>query len=183
MPDFEITRQTMGFWHSNEERSQFIRDFLKAINVCNIDSLICHSSGIHPISMIWSQPQDLLIKSIGMFCPSIWVSRYYYFVGKFFTRFARNKYGIKLMEIIKLHSFANKFYYALSYENVEQVLQVMLCSTGTQQQLLHQRLNYLRDNKIPTLVVLGDEDVVQDKQHIKRFVEDLGADYRDYRYL
>ena len=54
MPDFSLTRKTMAFWHSNEERAQFIRDFLKAINVSTIDCLISHSAGIHPISQIWS---------------------------------------------------------------------------------------------------------------------------------
>ena len=54
MPDFSITRRTMAFWHSNEERSQFIRDFLTAINVSTIDCLVSHSVGIHPISLIWT---------------------------------------------------------------------------------------------------------------------------------
>ena len=54
MPDFSITRKSMAFWHSNEERSQFIRDFLRAINVSSIDCLISHSVGIHPISLIWT---------------------------------------------------------------------------------------------------------------------------------
>ena len=54
MPDFNITRKTMAFWHSNEEMSQFIRDFLKAINVSTIDCFVSHSVGIHPISLIWS---------------------------------------------------------------------------------------------------------------------------------
>ena len=55
MPDFSITRKTMAFWHSNEERAQFIRDFLKAINVSTIDCLISHSAGIRPISLIWTE--------------------------------------------------------------------------------------------------------------------------------
>ena len=54
IPDFSLTRKTMAFWHSNEERSQLIRDFLKAINVSKIDCLISHSAGIHPISTFWS---------------------------------------------------------------------------------------------------------------------------------
>ena len=61
IPDFSLTRKTMAFWHSNEERSQLIRDFLKAINVSKIDCLISHSAGIHPISQLWS---DVSLNSI-----------------------------------------------------------------------------------------------------------------------
>ena len=53
-PNFRLTRETMAFWHSNEERVQFVKDFLKAINVNEIDCLVCHSAGIHPASLIWS---------------------------------------------------------------------------------------------------------------------------------
>ena len=54
LPDFKHTRQTMAFWHSNRERAQFIRDFLKKLNVNEIDCLVSHSAGIHPISLLWS---------------------------------------------------------------------------------------------------------------------------------
>lgn len=54
MPDFKHTRQTMAFWHSNRERAQFIRDFLRTLNVSQVDCLVSHSAGIHPISLLWS---------------------------------------------------------------------------------------------------------------------------------
>ena len=54
MVDFSVTRKTMAFWHSNEERTQFIRDFLNAINVSTIDCLVSHSAGINPISGLWA---------------------------------------------------------------------------------------------------------------------------------
>ena len=62
MPDFSLTRKTMAFFHSNQERSQLLRDFLKAINVSTIDCLISHSAGIHPISVLWSDVSNRLLK-------------------------------------------------------------------------------------------------------------------------
>ncbi len=58
LADFSLTRQTMSFWHSTEERAQLIRDFLKALNVNKIDCLICHSAGVHPISLLWSHVRN-----------------------------------------------------------------------------------------------------------------------------
>ena len=59
LPNFEITSQTMSFWHSNEERVQLIRDFLQAIGVNEIDCLLCHSAVIHPILLLWSEVSAL----------------------------------------------------------------------------------------------------------------------------
>lgn len=54
LPDFSITRQTLAFWHSSPERSQVLRDLFRAIDVRNIDCLICHSAGIQVASFLWS---------------------------------------------------------------------------------------------------------------------------------
>ncbi len=59
LPDFSLTRQSMSFWHTTEERAQFIRDFLKALNLNKIDCLICHSAGVHPISLLWSHVRNV----------------------------------------------------------------------------------------------------------------------------
>ena len=44
--DFDISSDKQVFWHSAEERAQLVRDLLKAINVREVDALVCHSGGI-----------------------------------------------------------------------------------------------------------------------------------------
>ncbi|CAG2180028.1 unnamed protein product, partial [Oppiella nova] len=124
MPDFGITRQTMAFWHSNEERSQFIRDFLKAINVSTIDCLICHSAGIHPISMIWTEPRDLTLRSVGIFSPQ-YLSDRFFLINKLLSNFSRNKFGIAFMDAIKAHELA-RGRSPLVFNSVDEVLYFVL---------------------------------------------------------
>ncbi|XP_054152401.1 uncharacterized protein LOC128951179 [Oppia nitens] len=186
MPDFGLTRQTMAFWHSNEERSQFIRDFLKAINVSTIDCLVSHSAGIHPISMLWTDPQELAIKSIGLFCPQpLWLSKNVLFYSELTSYLAKHKLGIKLMDTIRPDRIAHRFGYPMSYANVDEVLlTVCFGSISLNQQLLHQRLQFIRQHKIPTLMVLGERDKLILKNNLKYLFQDLGVnDSHFVKYL
>ncbi|XP_054169369.1 uncharacterized protein LOC128966544 [Oppia nitens] len=181
MPDFGLTRQTKAFWHSNEERSQFIRDFLKAINVSTIDCLVCHSSGIQPVSMLWSDPRNLVIKSLGLFCPQpLWHQKHYLNISKFLSNFAKTETRIKFLEVLKVHKYAHKFYYPIEYPNVDQLLFVSIYASGVNPDELHQRIKYLRKEKIPTLVVFGERDKTIHKKAVKQFVDELGVVDNDY---
>ena len=53
LPDFTHTRRSKIFWHTSEEKSRFVRDFLYQINVDTVDCLISHSFGIQAISHLW----------------------------------------------------------------------------------------------------------------------------------
>ncbi|CAG2103669.1 unnamed protein product [Medioppia subpectinata] len=171
MPEFSLTRQSMAFWHSNNERSQFIRDFLKAINVSQIDCLISHSAGIHPIAKIWSKPEDLKIGSIGLFCPQpLWVTKLFFRLSRNLAYFAENKIGIKLMDVLRPDLIAHRFGYPMRFESVDEVLMLWLFSRLDPNNL-HKRLEYLKNHKIPTLVVYGERDkLIQKSANERDFV-------------
>ena len=52
-PDFNYTIKNDCFWHSAEEKSEFIMDFLKHLNVKNIDCLVAHSMAAYTASYLW----------------------------------------------------------------------------------------------------------------------------------
>ena len=52
-PDFSQTLKTGCFWHSAEEKSEFVVDFLKHLNVSKVDCLISHSMAAYTTSYLW----------------------------------------------------------------------------------------------------------------------------------
>ncbi|CAG2103668.1 unnamed protein product [Medioppia subpectinata] len=185
MPDFGLTRQSMAFWHSNEERSQLIRDFLTAINVSKIDCLISHSAGIQPISLLWSEPRELTIGSIGLLCPQpFWFSKQYFrtanHLSRAFAFFSHNELSIKVMELLRLELIGRHTFFPLEYRDAGEVLQMALVSKHLINHKLHLKLQHIKHNKIPTLVVFGETDKLIPKHINDRLVHELGAKQTDY---
>ncbi|XP_054153582.1 uncharacterized protein LOC128952249 [Oppia nitens] len=178
MPDFSITRQKMAFWHSNEERSQFIRDFLKALNVSTIDCLISHSAGIHPISLLWTNPQELTIRSIGIFSPQ-YLSDRFFKINKFFAIFTTNKLGIAVMDWLKPHELL-KGRSPMTYNSVDEVLFFALVHSYIENTDYYKKLEVLKTMKLPTIVVYGESDKLVSKRNFEEFVERLGAQHKDF---
>jgi len=52
-PNFSYTLDTGCFWHSAEEKSEFIVDFLRHINVTTVDCLVAHSMAAYAASYLW----------------------------------------------------------------------------------------------------------------------------------
>ena len=46
MPDFSHTRQNKIFWHTHEEKAQFVKDFLDRLDIDTVDCIVSHSHGI-----------------------------------------------------------------------------------------------------------------------------------------
>lgn len=55
LPDFSHTRQNKSFWHSNQEKAIFIKDFLSKLNISIVDCLISHSYGCQTIAALWEE--------------------------------------------------------------------------------------------------------------------------------
>ncbi|KAF7493312.1 hypothetical protein SSS_07981 [Sarcoptes scabiei] len=69
-PDFKLTIQTKVFRHSSEEKFQFVKDFLLAINVKRIDLLLSHSSSVYPTTLMLFDQNQISIKAVGLFNPA-----------------------------------------------------------------------------------------------------------------
>ena len=98
-----------------------------------------------------------------------------------FLPMTRSEFGIKLMDAIKPNLIAHRMGYPMSYENVDEVLlTVVFGANALDRHKLHQRLEYLKNNQIKTLVVYGQRDKLIVKENFKRLIRDLGADKKDF---
>lgn len=52
-PNFNHTIETGVFWHSAEEKSEFVADFLKDLNIKKVHCLIAHSLAAYTASYLW----------------------------------------------------------------------------------------------------------------------------------
>lgn len=67
-PDFFHTLKTGCFWHSAEEKSEFIFDFLKDLNVKDIHCLITHSLSVYTASYIWLYSNEINYPNLHSIC-------------------------------------------------------------------------------------------------------------------
>lgn len=77
-PDFKITEKSRYFKHTADQKAEYIRNFLQAIDVKKIDCLIAHSAAVFPASYLWSQQTPkLTINSVALFSTPgpTWVTR------------------------------------------------------------------------------------------------------------
>ena len=73
LPDFTHTRHNKIFWHTQEEKAHFIRDFLHKLNIDTIDCYVSHSFGIQAAATLCQQVtlrplESILKKFIFLFC-------------------------------------------------------------------------------------------------------------------
>ncbi|CAN7940472.1 unnamed protein product, partial [Ixodes hexagonus] len=67
--DLTFSMETQSFWHSVEERTDLLKKFLEAINVCEIDMVIAHSSSMYPTLWLALKEPGIRIKSVVFIAP------------------------------------------------------------------------------------------------------------------
>jgi len=61
-PTFDHTRESGGlYWHTVPESVDFLKQFLKQIEISEVDCLVAHSSGFHPAAGLF---EDVSVQSI-----------------------------------------------------------------------------------------------------------------------
>lgn len=58
-PDMAFTDATGAFRHSTDEKAEFIRDFLKQLDIEKVDVVVMHSAATYPCLKLWKQQPDL----------------------------------------------------------------------------------------------------------------------------
>ncbi|KAL1427512.1 hypothetical protein MTO96_017221 [Rhipicephalus appendiculatus] len=69
-PDLRLSYQTGTFWHSAEEKTQLLTDFLRAINISKVDMLVAHSSAIYPTLNVMTRPGMPQVKAVALLAPA-----------------------------------------------------------------------------------------------------------------
>ncbi|KAM7292126.1 uncharacterized protein ISCGN_025373 [Ixodes scapularis] len=72
LPGMAFSLQNKFFWHSIEERTALLKDFLKEMNITRIDALVAHSAAIFPSLRITLEEPGAApaVKSLALLAPN-----------------------------------------------------------------------------------------------------------------
>ncbi|RWS12211.1 DUF1057 domain containing protein-like protein, partial [Dinothrombium tinctorium] len=68
-PDYSLTEVTHFFRHTPEEKTEYLKDFLKAIDINEIDLVVSHSSSVYPALHLWDEGVPK-VKSLALINPA-----------------------------------------------------------------------------------------------------------------
>ncbi|CAN7998622.1 unnamed protein product, partial [Ixodes hexagonus] len=71
-PDMAFSLKNKFFWHSVEERTALLKDFLKEMGITRVDTLVAHSAAIFPsVRVALEEPGTApMVKSLALFAPN-----------------------------------------------------------------------------------------------------------------
>lgn len=70
LPDLNFSMESQSFWHSVEEKTDLLKEYLVAINLREIDMMIAHSSSMYPALRLALNHPDIKVKSVVFIAPS-----------------------------------------------------------------------------------------------------------------
>ncbi|RWS00009.1 DUF1057 domain containing protein-like protein [Dinothrombium tinctorium] len=70
LPDYSLTEKFNFFRHTSDEKTEFLKDFLKAIDVNEIDLVVSHSSGVYPAVRLWHDQTTIKVKALALLNPA-----------------------------------------------------------------------------------------------------------------
>lgn len=155
-PDFSLTCAQEAFWHSNIERTHFVLDFLAALNISDIDCLVCHSAANTIASSLWSEPTSLSIKSLVLITPPSpkWLNRYQLPYAQRLVRVGSSKMQRNLFKTL-WPDFMSKYVGVPTTitENTDKdgMLWMTFAAVLSNFECLHERLEILKQKQIPTV--------------------------------
>ncbi|XP_015784634.1 uncharacterized protein LOC107362135 isoform X2 [Tetranychus urticae] len=180
-PEYAAIDWSKYFRHSTEEKTNFLHDFLRAIDVDRLDTVVSHSSGIYPSLSLYSD-KKFPIKSIVLISPGAH-RRTAGMKPAWFTdnlvRFTLNPIGRTIYR--KCYKYAFKLIKpkieANNPDNVILAATVMHLSGWTR---LPELLEVVRQQKPNLLYIFGDQDKLIEKEFFYEIAQILGA--KDVHY-
>ncbi|CAG2113591.1 unnamed protein product [Medioppia subpectinata] len=177
-PDYSVTIKTDIFRHSAEEKTEFIKDFLRAIGINRIDVMIAHSSAIYPTTMLWCDQKGPRIESFVLLNPGghrrikamrpVW-----YTEGG--VKVYQNKWGRTLFQIFGTAFLNITKTVTVKADNMNNVILSASTMRYSRFKQLEEKLIKLRESKIPVLLVFSENDRLIEKEIFYEMAEILGA--------
>lgn len=177
-PGFALTMATGYWWHSCDEKTRLVIDFLKKLNINKIDMLVSHSTGSTPAVQLVAEEPSIDVKSLALLMPI--AARYFrgsqnpVLFNPAFMWAMKSRRGVAIMmplfqAVMSLirHPTRGKAY---------DVFFAYHSSIGCEEHRVEQQLTRIRDRKIPTLVVVSDNDRLLSKEDNRTLLRRLGCD-------
>ncbi|XP_037505324.1 uncharacterized protein LOC119381623 [Rhipicephalus sanguineus] len=177
-PDFGFTLETGYWWHSCDEKTRLVVDFLKKLQINKIDMLVSHSLGSTPALQLVAEDRSIDVKSLALLTPI--TTRH--FRGsrnsllfnpavRWATKSRRGArfmiFFFKAVTMLSMHPTMGRPYDAFfAYHS----------SVGYDEHRVEQQLRTIRHRKVPTLVILGDNDRLLSKKDNRKLLRRLGCE-------
>lgn len=175
------------FLHKVEEKAIYLNDFLKQIEVNNVDMLITHSSGVYSSLYLWNNLRDLPdnrlknIKSFTLFSPPghrrIKAMRPKWFtqaVGDIYC----NEMGRKLMRFVgpKVFKLAGV---QLKLDNIDNLLIACVTMNNSKEHLFENHLKVIDKKGLPVFYSFSEDDRLIEKEIFYECLDMLNLDKKD----
>ncbi|XP_015906411.2 uncharacterized protein [Parasteatoda tepidariorum] len=183
-PDFSSFRPGI-FKHTDEEKAQYVRDFLSAISVPKVDLLVCHSSAVYP-GLLLCLHQNPAIKSLAMLNPSTFSLKMpainYYQGLKQMVKASESPVFLKIMEticpiILKLAKIPVR---------VDKFLDPLLSATVMARTNIpesKEKFHKLASSGFPIFYAFSEDDKLIGGQNASELATLLGAQFSDICYI
>lgn len=181
-PDLSLIRERGIFKHTNEERSEFLHDWLKEIGVNRVDVAITHSSGVYSTIKLWQENHNL-IKSLVMLNPAghrratamkpAWMmntAAYLYVTGV-----GRELFHSLFVHLVRALGSKVK----IDEDNILNALLTCMTMTFAGVETFASTLKELSMRKTPTCYLYSEKDKLIDTIIYKEMVQILGSNLSD----
>ncbi|XP_054929817.1 uncharacterized protein [Dermacentor andersoni] len=177
-PNFSFTEKTRYWWHSSEEKAQLATDFLKELDIKEVDMLVSHSSGAYPAVQLTAEQSDVQVKSLALLMPTtgtdVSAARSLAVNLKPMEWMLRNMYGLSVLAaftkwVMKLNGHPLK-------PNMNDVFFAYLSTTSIDDTRYERQLTTLRERGVPMVVMISGTDKLISTENNRKFLRKLGHD-------
>ncbi|KAL1438119.1 hypothetical protein MTO96_048210 [Rhipicephalus appendiculatus] len=177
-PDFAFTMATGYFWHSSDEKTRLVIDLLKKLNINMIDMLVSHSTGSTPAVQLIAEEPSIDVKSLALLMPI--AARYFrgsqnpVLFNPTFMWAMKSRRGVAIM--MPLFQAVMTLIRHPTRGQAYDVFFAYHSSIGCEEHRVEQQLATIRDRKMPTVVVVSDNDRLLSKEDNRTLLQRLGCD-------
>lgn len=180
-PDLRLSYQMGTFWHSAEEKTHLLTDFLKAINVSKVDMLVAHSSAIYPTLNVMTRPGMPQVNAVALLAPAghqlVRAIRPLPLMRAFAVHYTNPRYqgfmrhlGIAIMKYTRNPIKPN-------IEDAIMSLQTMIFSDYEE---AGDKIKQVADSGVPLLIAFSENDRAINPEVIFNMVDLIGTHNQDF---
>nr|XP_050022932.2 uncharacterized protein LOC126516884 isoform X1 [Dermacentor andersoni]XP_054919753.1 uncharacterized protein LOC126516884 isoform X1 [Dermacentor andersoni] len=177
-PDFAFSLETGYWWHSCDEKTSLLVDFLKKLHIKNIDMLVSHSSGSTPAVQLVAEETEINVKSLALLMPVA-------------TRYFRGSRNPLLFNAVVRWAMKSRrgacivkpFFQAVTSLSkhptrgrAHDVFFAYHSCIGYEEHRVEKQLATIRHRSMPTLVVFSNNDKVLSDEDNRTLLRRLGSD-------
>ena len=171
-----------------EEKAIYLNDFLKKIEVNNVDMVLVHSGGVFPPLYLWHALHDMpdnrlkQVKSFVFFNPAgprtIKAMRPTWFTNSL-AKICRTAYGRKFLRSNAAKRIMQLIGAPVKLDNIDNMLSSIMTMKHSKQHLLDDQLRAIDDQKLPVFFLFSEDDRLIEKEIFYECLERLNVDKKD----